>query len=124
MTAEAGSDPHRFLADCDVLIVDPPRKGLGQSLLTALTRAAPNPGAVLAAGITTTDDASAVSVSEQRAAPPLLSRLVYLSCGFRALQGDLAVLLAGGWRLRSATAHIFFPGTNSLETLVLLTREE
>ncbi|GLC35480.1 hypothetical protein PLESTM_000328900 [Pleodorina starrii] len=145
LTAEAGSDPGRFLSGCDVLVVDPPRKGLGQSLLSALTRptrGSAGPPDVGAGGTVADSGASAVAAvaagtgpaagaagvagatNADAAAATLPSRLVYLSCGFRALQGDLAVLLAGGWRLRSATAYMFFPGTDSLETLVLLTRGE
>lgn len=172
MTAEAGSDPCRFLAGADVLVVDPPRKGLGASLLAALTTtpsqptAAPQPNAPppqldSAAGgnaaNTSAQPRTTHTPSEQQhtheaeqghdgrlgdeqaayeqgpegnaqdGAPSLTSlpsRLVYLSCGFRALQHDLRALLGGGWSLRSATAFLFFPGTDALETLVLLTRGE
>lgn len=170
VTAEAGSDPCRFLAGADVLVVDPPRKGLGASLLEALTAtpaqaggaagttAQPVPGACGRAaptalppqpgGAAGNDTGMAAqsggsdTPSEQHGhegeqwleglqgqghktarSPALLpSRLVYLSCGFRALQHDLGVLLGAGWALRSATAFLFFPGTDALETLVLLTR--
>ncbi|KAG2497257.1 hypothetical protein HYH03_004841 [Edaphochlamys debaryana] len=135
VTAEAGSAPGAFLAGCDVLVVDPPRKGLGPSLLAALTTPAPAPAARGDAVSKATETgaeaagskgAAGLEQEEAVAAAPatgLPRRLVYLSCGFRALQGDLAALVEGGWALRSASAHMFFPGTDSLETLVLLERE-
>ncbi|KXZ41742.1 hypothetical protein GPECTOR_298g806 [Gonium pectorale] len=123
LTAEAGSEPGRFLAGCDTLVVDPPRKGLGSSLLEALT-APPQAAVAHAAAAVAEGEQEGEREGEREGRWRGPRRLVYLSCGFRALQGDLAALLAGGWRLRSATAFLFFPGTDSLETLVLLTRGE
>jgi hypothetical protein len=80
----------------DVLVVDPPRKGLGPEVTAALLR----------------EDGP--------------RRLIYLSCGWRALKRDAAVLLGGGgpspWRLRSAKAFLFFPGTDAIETLCVFER--
>lgn len=46
--------------------------------------------------------------------------LIYLSCGFSALMRDCDALLASGqWRLVHAHAFLFFPGTDSLETLAV-----
>ncbi|GFH26720.1 S-adenosyl-L-methionine-dependent methyltransferases superfamily [Haematococcus lacustris] len=52
-------------------------------------------------------------------------RILYLSCGFRSLQRDCAALLGAAgrppsWRLVSACALLFFPGVDSIETLVVL----
>lgn len=102
ITALAGLDPSSHLFGADIVIVDPPRKGLEASVLQALC-----------------------TQSEQEqdgtglAAP---HTLVYLSCGFPALKRDCDTLLAGGWRLASAKAFIFFPGTDAIETLAIFTR--
>jgi hypothetical protein len=42
--------------------------------------------------------------------------------GFQALMGDTDALLAAGWRLSSCQAFFFFPGTDSIETLVVFDR--
>jgi len=97
--ASASERPEEWVAGgWDVAIVDPPRRGLGDAALAALCRAAPPaPGA-----------------------PP--RRLLYLSCGFPALQRDLAALAGGGWAVERARGFVFFPGADHLETLVVLRR--
>jgi hypothetical protein len=50
-------------------------------------------------------------------------RLVYLSCGWPALQRDAAALAAAGWVLAPpAHGFLFFPGTDALETLAVFDR--
>ena len=96
--AAAGDSPPEWLAKADVIVVDPPRKGL-EAALTAKLISCASAGAV-------------------RSVP---RRLMYLSCGFEALTRDLDLLLgSGAWRLRHAHVFLFFPGTDSLETLVVL----
>lgn len=92
--AAAGADPGRWCAGAEVVVCDPPRKGLEPQLLHWLcSPAAP------AAGV---------------------RRLLYLSCGFPALQRDSAALVASGrWRLAAAEAFLFFPGSNHIETLAV-----
>jgi len=90
--AAAGSNPGRWCAGADVVVLDPPRKGLEPSLLNWLCSPA-----VVAAGT---------------------QRLLYLSCGFPALQRDAAALLGSGrWRLAHAEAFLFFPGADHIESL-------
>lgn len=92
--AAAGSDPGRWCVGAEVVVCDPPRKGLEPELLAWLC----SPAAA-AAGV---------------------RRLVYLSCGWPALQHDCAALLGSGrWRLHSAEAFLFFPGADHIETLVV-----
>jgi len=81
------------------VIVDPPRRGLGDDVLAALA-----------------DDPAV------RASPRSPRRLLYLSCGVRALAGDLDRLLAGGWTIDDARGFVFFPGADHVETLVELSR--
>ena len=83
------------LAHADVIVVDPPRKGLCADVLKALLRPAPKP-----------------------------RRLVYVSCGFDALQRDLAALAAGRWRLDRVEGHVLFPGADHVETLAVLDEGE
>lgn len=93
--AAAGSDPERWCRGAEVVVLDPPRKGLEPALLSWLCSA----GAA-AAGV---------------------RRVVYLSCGFAALRRDCAALLASGrWRLAHAEAFLFFPGADHVETLCVL----
>ena len=52
-----------------------------------------------------------------------VQRLVYVSCGWKALQRDTMVLVSsGGWRVAHAEAIQFFPGTDSMETLCVFDR--
>ncbi|KAJ9505418.1 hypothetical protein QJQ45_027484 [Haematococcus lacustris] len=100
--AAAGSDPYAFLAGADVVVVDPPRKGLEVELVEAL---------------------AAADWPRRPSTTP--RRILYLSCGFRSLQRDCAALLGAAgrppsWRLVSACALLFFPGVDSIETLVVL----
>lgn len=89
----AAETPEDWLgAPWDLVIVDPPRKGLEGGLREALCRAE---------GVET---------------------LMYLSCGFPALERDLEALHAGGWRVAEASGFLFFPGTDHLETLVVMER--
>ena len=83
------------LAHADVIVVDPPRKGLCADVLKALLRPAPKP-----------------------------RRLIYVSCGFDALQRDLAALVAGRWRLERVEGHVLFPGADHVETLAVLDEGE
>lgn len=82
---------HATLLQCagEVVIVDPPRKGLEPQLLQALC-------------------ADATS-----------RRLIYISCGWESFQRDCKALLLGGWKLRDAEGYLFFPGSEHLETLAI-----
>ena len=49
-----------------------------------------------------------------------MKRLVYVSCGFDALERDQAALLnSRRWKLTHAEAHVFFPGSDHVETLAV-----
>lgn len=78
-----------LLEGVDIVIVDPPRKGLDASLLKSLL------------------------------AYPEGLELRYLSCGWVAFQRDCDALLNAGWRLASARAYLLFPGTDQLEVLAV-----
>lgn len=92
--AAAGSDPARWCQGADVVVLDPPRKGLEPELLHWLCSPAAGEAGV--------------------------RRLLYLSCGWPALKRDAAALLASGhWRLRHAECFLFFPGSDHIETLTV-----
>jgi len=136
--AAAGSAPHDFVAGTDVVIVDPPRKGLEPGLLEALT-ALPAPerspcgGSALHGGdapattmtkdpVECQDIGTAMGSGSERTPQP--HTLIYLSCGFPALERDCAALLGSGcWRLQHCEAFLFFPGTDSIETLAVFRRQ-
>ena len=75
------------LEQAEVVIVDPPRKGLDKTVLHGLCT---------------------------ESSPKLL---VYVSCGFEAFQRDFATLIDSKWRLELAHGHLLFPGSDAIETL-------
>lgn len=82
----------------DLLIVDPPRKGLDDEVVQAL-----------------------LDPALQR-----LSRLVYVSCGFKGFKADCGRLLehhSASWRLVHAEGHVLFPGSDHIETLAIFERK-
>lgn len=87
------------LEDATVLVVDPPRKGLDRAVLEALLGSNPE------------------------VAAENLARLVYVSCGFDALERDIKELQGSGrWRLVSAEGFVMFPGSDHIETVAVLDR--
>ncbi|KAL7429171.1 hypothetical protein ACHAXH_004075 [Discostella pseudostelligera] len=83
------SDPELFQR-CQVLIVDPPRKGLDDEVVHYLCKE----------GWKT------------------MKLVVYVSCGFPAFQRDCEMLLKSGkWRVGFAEGYLLFPGSDAIETL-------
>lgn len=81
-----------LLKQPDLVIVDPPRKGLDSLLLKALCNTQ----------------------------HPF--RLIYISCGWESFTRDCARLLSNGWSLVHAEAFLFFPGSDHLEVLAVFER--
>ena len=116
--AAAGSDAGGFLAGADVVCVDPPRKGLEPALLQALCEGPVAGDAVEMQGGSSQNRGGAAG-SGCRA-----HTLIYLSCGYKALERDCAALLASGqWCLHHCEAFAFFPATDALETLAVFQRK-
>lgn len=92
--APAGERPEDHLGDADLVVVDPPRKGLDDALVQAL-----------------------LSPSSR------VRRLMYVSCGMKALERDAKRLRAGGLIPTFAETFLFFPGTDHVETLVVFDRD-
>jgi tRNA/tmRNA/rRNA uracil-C5-methylase (TrmA/RlmC/RlmD family) len=84
----------KALKQAEVVIVDPPRKGLDDTVLQTLCT---------------------------EASPQLL---VYVSCGFDAFQHDCNMLLKSKWRLDHAEGHLLFPGSDAIETLAIFVAKE
>lgn len=123
----------------NVCIVDPPRKGLEPEILAALaipkasvstsnaTAATKNVMGIQGLKISGSGNkiASTKIQSQPLTATSHLERLIYVSCGFKALKRDaeqLATPQGGGWRIAHAEGHILFPGADHLETLVVFVR--
>jgi tRNA/tmRNA/rRNA uracil-C5-methylase (TrmA/RlmC/RlmD family) len=81
------------LHKADVVVVDPPRKGLDEDVL------------------------------ERLCCDTTPQSLVYVSCGFEAFTRDFAKLTRdGNWKLDHAQGHVLFPGSDAIETLAFFTR--
>lgn len=79
-----------FLRDCEVLIVDPPRKGVDKSVLEAISQS------------------------------DCLEQIVYVSCYFSSFKRDVEFLKSMGWKIDFAEGYLLFPGTNQIEVLCIL----
>ena len=79
-----------LLRKCQVLIVDPPRKGLDVEVLNYLCK----------------DGWRNILL------------VVYVSCGFQAFKRDCdALLKCGKWKVDFAEGYLLFPGSDAIETL-------
>lgn len=102
----------------EVLIVDPPRKGLQQDVLSELSKPFnPNQDFVEDKEFLSYDDDQINWTND-------VKTLIYVSCGFDALTADCEHLLRSnaGWVLESATGYVLFPGSDHVETLAVFRR--
>jgi 23S rRNA (uracil1939-C5)-methyltransferase len=101
-----------------VLIVDPPRKGLEDEVIEELIKPfdPDQPYAESPTYLTRSDDKVNWTNDVQT--------LIYVSCGFDALARDCEKLLnsRAGWMLESATGYVLFPGSDHVETLCVFQR--
>ncbi len=82
----------------EILIVDPPRKGLERIVTDSL-------------------------INFNRDEGPKM--IIYVSCGFDAFKNDSRTLLDSGlWNLTHAEGHLLFPGSDAIETLAVFSRNE
>jgi len=103
----------------EVLIVDPPRKGLDEEVVAQLCKPfnsnqPPVEDKRLVFGPSHTTN----WVND-------VTTLIYVSCGFDALARDTDAILSAnaGWKLVSATGYVLFPGSNHLETVAIFRRD-
>ena len=93
------------LDEAQVLIVDPPRKGLDPAVIAALL------------GQSSGDMAQETGTE--------LCRLIYVSCGYEALERDTRQLLdSKKWTLRSVDGFVLFPGSDHVETVAVFDRSQ
>ena len=100
----------------DVLVVDPPRKGLEEEVLHELCKPF-NPKQPYA------ETSTFLSISDDQINwANDVQTLIYVSCGFDALARDADRLLRADWMLESATGYILFPGSDHVETICVFQR--
>jgi len=102
----------------EILIVDPPRKGLEDEVLEELCKPFNSKQPSVESPTMLTIPDYLVNWTND------VQTLIYVSCGFDALARDTEKLLSsgGGWKLESATGYILFPGSNHVETLCIFRR--
>jgi 23S rRNA (uracil1939-C5)-methyltransferase len=103
----------------NVIVVDPPRKGLEEEVLNELCKP-------IDRHQSSVDDISMLTIPDDTARWTNDARtLIYVSCGFEALTRDAERLLTsnGGWKLESATGYVLFPGSDHVETLCIFQRD-
>ncbi len=93
MKISSSEDATALIPGKQVIIVDPPRKGIDTKVLEAFFIAEPG------------------------------TQLIYLSCGPISFQKDVEKLMAHGWKIENAEAYLFFPGTDHVEILCSLRKE-
>ncbi|GMH15029.1 hypothetical protein Nepgr_016870 [Nepenthes gracilis] len=138
--ADASVEPLSWLVGSDVVVVDPPRKGLDPSVLSALQSISS------AKCKSETSKSSAVKVKDEKRPWILRAReasvsvqsktdlvechslpqtLIYISCGWDSFKEDCKSLLSSKvWYLDKAHGFNFFPGTESIEVLAVFKRGE
>jgi tRNA/tmRNA/rRNA uracil-C5-methylase (TrmA/RlmC/RlmD family) len=119
MVASAGAALRAGQAlGANVLIVDPPRKGLDDDVLGELCKPInPRQPMVESPDMLAVDDNLVHWTND-------VKTLIYVSCGFDAFTRDCEQLLSSpaGWKLESATGYVLFPGSNHVETLCIFQR--
>ncbi|KAL5797175.1 hypothetical protein ACOSQ2_001995 [Xanthoceras sorbifolium] len=137
--ADTSVDPLSWLVGSDVLVVDPPRKGLDKSLIDALQTLSS-----VERKAKSLSESSSVKVKEEKRPWILRAReasvqigsktdsedsqslprtLIYISCGWESFKEDCKSLLSSKtWQLEKAHGFNFFPGTQSIEVLAVFKR--
>jgi tRNA/tmRNA/rRNA uracil-C5-methylase (TrmA/RlmC/RlmD family) len=76
-----------LLEEAEVVIVDPPRKGLDRQFRERLKNS------------------------------PSVQQILYVSCGFSGFQRDCLDLIESGWQLEKAAGYLLFPGSDHIEMM-------
>ncbi|XP_022750474.1 uncharacterized protein LOC111299522 isoform X2 [Durio zibethinus] len=139
--ADTSIDPLSWLVGSDVIVVDPPRKGLDTSLIDALRTISSQkvkPSLKSSSSnikeekrpwvLREREHAKEASVQVGREtisadARSLPETLIYISCGWESFKEDCKSLLTSkSWHLEKAHGFNFFPGTQSIEVLAVFKR--
>ncbi|XP_078445324.1 S-adenosyl-L-methionine-dependent methyltransferases superfamily protein [Wolffia australiana] len=135
--ADASIDSIHWLEGSDVVIVDPPRKGLDIALIDALKIVGNRKGAKkVESSVQKTKEEKRPWILKAREASVQVEgktqledseswpqTLIYISCGWDSFKRDCASLVADkSWHLDKAHAFNFFPGTQSIEVLAVFKR--
>ncbi|XP_068654272.1 uncharacterized protein [Aristolochia californica] len=134
--ADASIEPLYWLQGSDVVVVDPPRKGLHPSMIAGLqnlpsskheasngcsrsilkVKEEKRPWVLRAREASVCPESKTVSQKSQLWPKSLL----YISCGWESFKKDCRSLLSDkAWHLEKAHAFNFFPGTDSMEVLAV-----
>ncbi|RAL50576.1 hypothetical protein DM860_014518 [Cuscuta australis] len=132
--ADTSIEPLSWLVGADVVVVDPPRKGLDPSLLEALQKVQSMTNNsklsqrkekekdekrpwVLRARDTSVCIGGKTQSEENQSSP---ETLIYISCGWESFKEDCKSLVSSkAWHLHKAHGFNFFPGTQSVEILAV-----
>lgn len=137
--ADTSKEPLSWIVGSDVIVVDPPRKGLDASLVDALQniqrvehKAKLSPESshskvtdekrpwILRAREDSVQIRSKTTSEDSQALP---ETLIYISCGWESFKEDCKSLLSSkAWHLEKAHGFNFFPGTQSIEVLAVFKR--
>ncbi|XVF57795.1 hypothetical protein PTKIN_Ptkin07bG0010700 [Pterospermum kingtungense] len=139
--ADTSVDPLSWLVGSDVVVLDPPRKGLDASLIDALRN-------ISSHKVKPSSKSSSSNMKEEKRPWVLRERerakessvqvgketssedpqslpetLIYISCGWESFKEDCNSLLTSkSWHLEKAHGFNFFPGTQSIEVLAVFKR--
>lgn len=134
---DASIEPLHWLEGTDVVIVDPPRKGLHSSVGEALNSLSKKKSVNKTASpsskvkeekrpwILRAREASVLvdSNTDSEISHTWPNTLIYISCGWESFKEDCSNLLSTkAWYLEKAHAFNFFPGTQSIEVLAVFKR--
>jgi tRNA/tmRNA/rRNA uracil-C5-methylase (TrmA/RlmC/RlmD family) len=140
-------DRNEHMNDIDIIIVDPPRKGMDTDVCYALTSTLSNPhGVKKKSSSTKTTSQQESTLDRNNVHDPRQQVLIYVSCGFDAFVRDYQILtqstnsrttsyqrtksktksnhdkICTPWNLVQAEGHVLFPGSDAIETLAIFTR--
>ncbi|XP_057992155.1 uncharacterized protein LOC110646919 isoform X2 [Hevea brasiliensis] len=136
--ADASVEPLSWIMGSEVVVVDPPRKGLDSSLvdvlrtISSLEHKAKSSSEcnsnikdekrpwILRAREALVEIRGKATLKDPQSLP---RTLIYISCGWESFKEDCTLLLSSKeWRLEKAHGFNFFPGTQSIEILAVFKR--
>jgi tRNA/tmRNA/rRNA uracil-C5-methylase (TrmA/RlmC/RlmD family) len=103
-----------------VLLVDPPRSGLDEFVLTELCKPR-NPKQPHVEDLLLLDAEGSPNINLLND----VTTLIYVSCGFESFSRDCERILSAnaGWSIHSSIGYLLFPGSNHIETVTLFRRQ-